>query len=98
MDLNDAVTIAAGAWEGEDFARAARDMFDTLYAEGETQPRVMCVALHPYLIGRPHRIRYLDEILAYMRKHEGVWFATGAETADWYLAHHYDAAVAAAAR
>jgi hypothetical protein len=33
-----------------------------------------------------------------MRRHEGVWFATGAEMADWYLMQHYDAAVAAAAR
>jgi peptidoglycan/xylan/chitin deacetylase (PgdA/CDA1 family) len=98
MDLNDAVMLAAGAGEGEDFARAAIDMFDTLYAEGATQPRVMCVALHPYVIGRPHRIRYLDELLAYMRRHDGVWFATGAEMADWYLANHYDAAVVAAAR
>lgn len=96
MDLNDAVAIGAGAMEGEEFARAARDMFDTLYAEGEVQPRVMCVALHPYIMGRPHRARYLDEILSYMRRHDGVWFATGAEMADWYLARHYDAAVAAA--
>jgi allantoinase len=96
MDLNDAVAVAAGAMEGEDFARTARDMFDTLYAEGEAQPRVMCVALHPYVMGRPHRAKYLDEILSYMRRHDGVWFATGAEMADWYLANHYEAAVAAA--
>jgi hypothetical protein len=90
--------IAAGAGEGEEFARAARDMFDTLYAEGEAQPRVMCLALHPYIIGRPHRIRFLDEVLAHIRRHDGVWFATGAEMADWYLAQHYDAALAASAR
>jgi peptidoglycan/xylan/chitin deacetylase (PgdA/CDA1 family) len=98
MDLNDAVAIAAGAGEGEDFLLSARDMFDTLYAEGAMQPRVMCVALHSYIIGRPHRVRYLDAILGYMRKHDGVWFATGAEMADWYLAQHYDAAVAAVLR
>jgi peptidoglycan/xylan/chitin deacetylase (PgdA/CDA1 family) len=90
MDLNDAVMMAAGSAEGEDFARAARDAFDTLYAEGEAQPRVLCLALHPYLIGRPHRIRHLDETLAYIRRHADVWFATGAEMADWYAAHHGD--------
>jgi peptidoglycan/xylan/chitin deacetylase (PgdA/CDA1 family) len=98
MDLNDAVMIAAGASEGEEFARTARDMFDTLYAEGERQPRAMCIALHPYIIGRPHRIRYLDDALGYMRRRSGVWFTTGAEMADWYLGRHYDAAIAAAAR
>lgn len=92
MDLNDAVMIAAGASEGAEFAQAAMDAFDTLYAEGETQPRVFCLALHPYIIGRPHRIRHLDAILAHVRRHDGVWFATGAEMADWYLARHHDAA------
>jgi len=94
MDLNDAVMLGAGAGEGEDFCRTGVDMFDTLYAEGAVQPRVMCVALHPYIMGRPHRVRYLDALLKHMRAHESVWFATGAEMADWYLAHHYDAAVA----
>jgi hypothetical protein len=98
MDLNDSVVMGAGNWEGEDFAQAAIDMFDTLYAEGEAQPRVMCVALHSYIIGRPHRIRHLDALLAHMRRHDDVWFCTGAEMADWYLANHHDAAVAAATR
>jgi len=98
MDLNDAVMIAAGANEGEEFLRTAVDMFDTLHAEGGAQPRVMCVALHPYVMGRPHRIRFLDQALAHMRRQEGVWFATGAEMAEWYLAHHHDAALAAATR
>ncbi len=93
MDLNDAVVIPAGSGEGEEFRRIALDMFETLYAEGETQPRVMCVALHPYIIGRPHRVRWLDEVLGQMRRHPGVWFATGAEMAEWYLAHHHAAAL-----
>lgn len=96
MDLNDGTMIAAAANEGEQFRRTAIDMFDTLYAEGAVQPRVMCVALHPYIMGRPHRIRYLDEVLGHMRRHADVWFATGAEMADWYYARHYDAAMAAA--
>ncbi len=92
MDLNDAVMLAAAGDAGEVFRRAALDAFETLHAEGETQPRVMCLALHPYIMGRPHRIRYLDEVLAHIRRHEGVWFATGAEMCDWYLAHHHDTA------
>jgi len=94
MDLNDAVMLGAGAGEGEDFLRTGVDMFETLYAESATQPRVMCVALHPYIMGRPQRVRYLEALLAHLRRHEGVWFATGAEMADWYLAQHYDAAMA----
>ena len=94
MDLNDS-NLYAGSGEGEDFLRMTQDMFDTLYAEGEAQPRVMCLALHPYIMGRPHRHAYLDRAIGYMAGHDGVWFATGEEIADWYYAHGYDAVAAA---
>jgi hypothetical protein len=64
-------------------------MFDTLYAEGAEQPRIMCLAVHPYMIGRPHRAKYLDLALAHIARHDGVWFATGEELADWYYRDHY---------
>jgi peptidoglycan/xylan/chitin deacetylase (PgdA/CDA1 family) len=56
-----------------------RRQFDTLYAEGAQSGRVMAICLHPYLIGVPHRIAGLDSALAYIRSHDGVWFATGEE-------------------
>ena len=60
------------------------DAFDQLYREGEDQGRVMCIALHPYLIGMASRIGVLDRALTYIRSHEKVWFATGEEIIDWY--------------
>ncbi|MFI5021573.1 MAG: polysaccharide deacetylase family protein [Alphaproteobacteria bacterium] len=86
MDLNDAV-LYRYACEGEEFARMITDHFDTVYREGEAQGRVMCVALHPYMMGQPHRIRHLDKALDYIMGHEGVWQATGEEIVDWYIAH-----------
>ena len=95
MDLNDS-NLYASYGEGEDFLRVARDMFDTLYREGgeSGQGRVMCLALHPFIMGRPHRHKYLDQAIAYIAGHEKVWFATGEEIADWYYAQLYDAVVA----
>lgn len=95
VELNDS-HVLTGAMEGEEFARAARDMFDTLYAEGEESGRVMCLALHPFVMGRPHRIRHVAETLSYILGHAGVWATTGAEMADWYLAHGHGPALAAA--
>jgi allantoinase len=60
-----------------------RDMFDVLYAEGEKSGTVMPLCLHPYLYGQPHRLKYLDETLAYILGHEGVWKATGTEIMEW---------------
>ena len=44
----------------------------------------MCIALHPYIMGQPHRLKHLDHALAYILPHEDVWQATGGEIADYY--------------
>jgi hypothetical protein len=44
------------------------------------------LSLHPYLIGQPFRIRYLERALAHIASHDRVWLATGAEVVDWYRA------------
>ena len=66
-----------------------RDMicrtFDVLYREGADSGRVLPIALHPYISGVPHRIGALDAALEYICRHEGVWHATGAEIAEFYL-------------
>ena len=84
-------------YESEYFVEICKAQFDQLYAEGAESGRVMCIALHPYLIGQPHRIRYLDEILSYILSHEGVWQTTADEIARHYIEHHYDEQAAFAA-
>jgi hypothetical protein len=44
----------------------------------------MGIAVHPYVSGAAHRIKYIDKILGYMKGHEGVLFMTGEEILDWY--------------
>ena len=63
-----------------------RAQFDTLYREGETVPRVMAIAVHPFVTGQPHRIGALDAALEYICSHEGVWRATGWEIVQHFLA------------
>lgn len=84
MDLNDSV-LSLKQYEGAEFVEMIKDTFDTLYAEGADSARVMCIALHPYIMGQPHRIAHLDAALEYILSHDGVWKATGEEIADWYL-------------
>jgi peptidoglycan/xylan/chitin deacetylase (PgdA/CDA1 family) len=86
MDLNDAVLYRYDT-EGAEFARMIRDHFETVWREGETQPRVMCVALHPYIMGHPHRIRHLERALGDILTRDGVWLTSGAEIAQWYRGH-----------
>ncbi|MBT5266275.1 MAG: polysaccharide deacetylase family protein [Rhodospirillaceae bacterium] len=89
MDLNDSI-LYRQQYEGADFDRMVRDAFDRLYIEGAEHPRVLCLAIHPFILGQPHRIGHLDRALKYIMSHEGVWAATGEEIADWYIEHHLD--------
>jgi hypothetical protein len=54
----------------------------------------MCIAIHPYLLGQPHRVKYLDEALGYIMSHDGVWQTTADEIAEYYISNYYDQAVA----
>ncbi|MEM7254855.1 MAG: polysaccharide deacetylase family protein [Pseudomonadota bacterium] len=89
FELND-VPIFRTHYESEYFVDMCKAQFDQLYLEGAESGRVMCIALHPFLFGQPHRIRYLDEILGYIMSHVGVWQTTADEIADYYIEHCYD--------
>lgn len=84
IELNDMPLFNTPSISNEEFLKRICDAFDTLYEEGEHGGRVMGLALHPFLIGTPSRIKILDKALAYMRSHDRVWFARGAEIIEAY--------------
>ena len=86
IELNDMPLFNMPSISIGDFYRRICETFDVLYEEGEKNGRVMAIALHPFLIGVPHRIRTLDRALAYIANHAKVWFATGSEIIDAYRA------------
>jgi peptidoglycan/xylan/chitin deacetylase (PgdA/CDA1 family) len=86
QQLNDKSAIERRFVSAEGFAQMICDQFDVLYKEGAKSGRVMAIALHPYLIGVPHRIGAFDKALKYISKQKKVWKATGSEIARHYLA------------
>jgi peptidoglycan/xylan/chitin deacetylase (PgdA/CDA1 family) len=58
---------------GEDFARYMIDCFETLYAEGAERPKLMSLAVHDRLIGRPGRIAGLVKFLDHVTARDRVW-------------------------
>jgi len=44
----------------------------------------MAIAVHPYIHGVPHRIRYFEEVYDYLRRKKGVWLTTGEEIYAWW--------------
>ncbi len=73
---------------GEDFARYMIDCFETLYAEGADRPKLMSLAVHDRLIGRPGRITGLVRFLDHIAGRDKVWIATGRDIAEhWRRVH-----------
>jgi peptidoglycan/xylan/chitin deacetylase (PgdA/CDA1 family) len=54
-----------------------RDEFDAAYAAGG----LFQLTCHPHVIGHRSRLVVLEELIAHIRSHSGVWFATHAEVA-----------------
>lgn len=84
LEIGDIPVFLIHGASGEHFYQMIVDQFDTLREEGNRNPRVLSIALHPFIVGHPFRARYLERALAYIRNQDAVWIATGSEILDWY--------------
>ena len=84
VEMNDIPTMMIQHHESPYWLTRARDSFDRLYLESEARPKIMAIAIHPYISGQPHRIRYLEAIYDYVNGFEGVLHWNGAEILDWW--------------
>jgi len=74
----------------EDFFQYLRDTFDVLYVEGADQPRMLSVAVHDRITGRPGRAIGLARFLDHVLKHDKVWICRAAEIAEhWRRVHPF---------
>ncbi|MYD32265.1 MAG: polysaccharide deacetylase family protein [Acidimicrobiales bacterium] len=91
MELND-VPVFTQHFDTSEFVAMAKAQLDVLRREADDDAggRVMCVALHPYLMGMPHRVDGLAAMLDYLMSHDDVWQTTASQIAQHFLDHHYD--------
>ena len=90
VELNDVTMFVAKNRTGQEFYQVAKDQFDNLLEESEKNATVMCIALHPYIIGQPYLLKYLDMVLQYVSNHSDVvWTTTSDDIADWYYKNYY---------
>jgi putative urate catabolism protein len=76
LDTNDMRFAAVQGFNtGDDFFNYLKDAFDTLYAEGESSPKMLSIGLHCRIIGRPARIAALAKFLDYIAGFRNVWVA-----------------------
>ena len=85
FEVHDIAMMAIQHHESGAFLRRAIDQFDCLYEEGEENPRVMALAVHPYLSGAPHRVKYARQAFEYCMRKPGVHVADGEHILDWFI-------------
>jgi len=83
-EINDKPAFETWHMQSDEFADMALRQFEVLWRDSAEEPRVFAIALHPYLIGVPHRIDALRRLLGELRTREGVWWATGSQIEDCY--------------
>lgn len=79
QELNDIPMIVARQMDAKDFAQMIVDNLDEMIEQSRAMPLVMGIALHPYVVGQPYRLRHLRRALqavAAARDRGEVWLAT----------------------
>jgi allantoinase len=79
QELNDIPMIVARQMDARDFFDMVLDNFEEMLAQSAATPLVMGLALHPYIVGQPYRLRHLRRALqrlAQARDAGQVWFTT----------------------
>ena len=90
QELNDIPMIVARQLDAKDFAQMVVDQFDEMLEQtgrSQTAPAlVMGLALHPYIVGQPYRLRHLRRALQHIVCQAGagrsVWITTPSEIAE----------------
>jgi allantoinase len=82
QELNDIPMIIARHMDAKDFAQMIIDQLDEMLAQtagASSPPLVMGIALHPYIVGQPYRLRHLRRALEHVaaaRDAGRVWMTT----------------------
>ncbi|MCC7348620.1 MAG: polysaccharide deacetylase, partial [Variibacter sp.] len=84
FEVHDIVMMALQHQPSSEWYTRAMDYFECLYAESAERAKIMSFAVHPYLSGVPHRIRYIERAFAEVLSRPGVVCWDGAKILDWY--------------
>ncbi len=83
QEINDIPAIVARKVEADRFADMIVDNFEEMLEQAEAQPLVMGIALHPYIMGQPFRMRHLRRALAHItQRRDAIWLCRAGEIAD----------------
>ncbi|MGE0314204.1 MAG: polysaccharide deacetylase family protein [Lautropia sp.] len=79
QECNDVAMMLIQHHPAREYAQRALDQFTQLQADAAGGARVMALVLHPYIMGAPHRARYLAQVLEHIARQPDVAFCSGAQ-------------------
>jgi hypothetical protein len=85
QEINDVPMMLIQHHPASEYFQRATDQFEQLYHDAEGSARVMALVLHPYIMGTPHRLKYLRMVFERIREQSDVLFWTGEQILEWYL-------------
>jgi allantoinase len=85
QECNDVAMMLIQHHPAREYHQRAMDQFEQLYADARDSARVMALVVHPYIMGAPHRLKYLRMAIEEIRRRGDVLFWTGEQILDWYL-------------
>jgi allantoinase len=86
QEVNDIPAVMARLMSGKNFADMIVDQFDEMLRQSERQPLVMGIALHPYIVGQPHRLLHLRKALRHLaapRHAKRTWWTVPGRICDY---------------
>jgi peptidoglycan/xylan/chitin deacetylase (PgdA/CDA1 family) len=86
QEVNDIPAIVARRMSAPDFCDMIVDTFEEMLAQSASGSLVMGIAIHPYIMGQPHRLRPLRRALRAIAERPGVWWTTPGEIAAHFAA------------
>lgn len=82
LELDDEYVLRLRSLPAQSWREMVERAGSRLAAEGSASGRLLVLPLHPYLVGQPFRIRYLEAALEHLVSLSGTWFATADEVVD----------------
>lgn len=94
-ELEDRTALVDNFHSEASWAEQVIDAADMLIDEARSQGgRILSLSLHPWLVGQPHRIKYVESILEDLMSRPEVFSASASEILDIYVAQAGDARAA----
>jgi peptidoglycan/xylan/chitin deacetylase (PgdA/CDA1 family) len=85
VELNDIPMMMVQHHQAGEFVTRSMDYFERVYEESKSRAKIMAIAVHPYISGVPHRIKYFETVMKNLSEQPGVVFWTGEQILDWYV-------------